>query len=268
MIGSSIDAEDLVQETLAKALAAASRAKSVENVESWLFRIAHNTCIDFLRRRQRANGLVEPVESLDRDADPFFAMEDKEIVASSLRTFMRLPVAQRSSVILMDVLGYTLNEIAAIMEASVPAVKSALHRGRERLRELANEPEDAPHEPLSDHQRDLLQAYVDRFNARDFDAVRAMIAQEVHLDMVSKARMSGRRDVSQYFSNYASVSDWHLQPGTVEGRAAAFVYDDANAPTPSWFVLLEWSNDEVVFIRDFRYVRYVTDGADARPYRD
>ena len=50
---------------------------------------------------------------------------------------MRLPVVQRSSVILMDVLGYSLEEVGAVMDASIPAIKAALHRGRARLRELA-----------------------------------------------------------------------------------------------------------------------------------
>ena len=57
---------------------------------------------------------------------------------------MRLPVAQRSSVILMDVLGCSLQEVCEVMDFSLPAVKAALHRGRTQLRELADEPDDAP----------------------------------------------------------------------------------------------------------------------------
>ena len=96
---------------------------------------------------------------------------------ASLRTFMRLPVAQRSSVILMDVLGCSLQEVCEVMDFSLPAVKAALHRGRTRLRELADEPDDLPRPELSKADRDRLGAYVAHFNARDFDAIRAMICR-------------------------------------------------------------------------------------------
>ena len=113
-----------------------------------------------------------------------------------LRTFMRLPVAQRSSVILMDVLGCSLQEICEVMDFSLPAAKAALHRGRTQLREIAEEPDDAPQPKLSDADRERLGAYVAHFNARDFDAIRAMIADDVRLDLVNKTRMNGKAEVS------------------------------------------------------------------------
>jgi hypothetical protein len=80
---------------------------------------------------------------------------------------MRLPVAQRSCVILMDVLGHPLDEISQVTGISFPAVKAALNRGRKRLREIANEPEDLSTPALAEPVRLLLAKYVDRFNARD-----------------------------------------------------------------------------------------------------
>jgi RNA polymerase sigma-70 factor (ECF subfamily) len=91
--------------------------------------------------------------------DPANTTDDRQIAAASLRTFMRLPVAQRSCVILMDVLGYSLQEISNVIDSSIPAVKAALNRGRTRLRELAEEPDD-PLPVLSEPQRSLLNAYV------------------------------------------------------------------------------------------------------------
>ena len=130
--------------------------------------------------------------------DPVMETQDREAAAASLRTFMRLPLAQRSSIILKDVLGHSLEEVSAVMGASIPAVKAALHRGRERLRELAREPDDAPLPALAENERALLAAYIDRFNARDFDAVRAMLADEVRLDLVGKVRMRGRSEVAKW----------------------------------------------------------------------
>ncbi len=261
MTGSVIDGEDVLQDALVKAFSAFPRAGTISNLESWLFRIAHNAALDYLRKRARHNGALAH-EDVDPSADPLSVLEDRETVADDLRTFMRLPLVQRSSVILMDVLGYSLQDIAAIMDSSVPAVKSALHRGRQRLAEIANEPEDFPSPVLDEHEVTMLNAYVDRFNARDFDAIRRMIADEVRLELVNKTRMNGRAEVQTYFSNYDGVRDWYLRAGTVEGRAAALVYDRENSPTPQYFILLEWNGERLTFIRDFRYARYVADGAE------
>src|SRR3954464_3227229 len=167
MVGSAIDGEDVVQDALVKAVQSFAAAGPIGNPEGWLFRIAHNTALDFLRRRNRQEG-IRSGEEVDMIADPADTVESRQAAAASLRTFMRLPVAQRSSVILMDVLGCSLQEICAAMEFSLPAAKAALHRGRRRLSELAAGRADAPPPVLSSADRTRLGAYVDRFNARDF----------------------------------------------------------------------------------------------------
>ena len=143
MVGSVIDGEDVLQDALTKAMEAQATAGNIGNPEGWLFRIAHNTALDFLRRRNRQEALRGPAE-VDMMVDPLDAVASRQIAATSLRTFMRLPVAQRSSVILMDVLGCSLKEICDVMACSLPAAKAALHRGRTQLREIADEPEDTP----------------------------------------------------------------------------------------------------------------------------
>src|SRR5580704_7447598 len=139
MVGSVIDGEDVVQDALIKAVESFA-AEPIGNPEGWLFRIAHNTALDFLRRRKRQEALRSG-EDIDMIADPIDTVDSRQIATASLRTFMRLPVAQRSSVILMDVLGCSLQEICDVMDFGLPAVKAALHRGRARLRELADEPD-------------------------------------------------------------------------------------------------------------------------------
>jgi RNA polymerase sigma-70 factor, ECF subfamily len=125
----------------------------------------------------------------------------------------------------MDVLGYSLEEVSVVMDATTPAVKAALHRGRARLRELAQEPDDLPLPVLTEPECSLLAVYVDRFNARDFDALRDTLAEEVRLDLVARKRLSGRGEVGNYFDNYSRLQDWRLVPGLVDGRAAALVCD-------------------------------------------
>src|SRR5690242_3527401 len=217
MTGSVVDGEDVVQEALIKAIEALPQSGSIAHPEAWVFRIAHNAALVFLRRRARQEA-AHSDQDPDMIVDPATPTRDEQIAAASLHTFMRLPAAQRSSVILMDVLGYSLEEIGGVMDSSVPAVKAALHRGRARLRALAQEPDDAPLPRLAEPERSLLAAYVDRFNARDFDAIRDMLADEVRLELVARTRMNGSNEVRKYFHNYAQVEDWHLAAGLVDGR--------------------------------------------------
>jgi RNA polymerase sigma-70 factor (ECF subfamily) len=262
MTGSVIDGEDVVQEALVKAIEAIPQAQSIAHPEGWLFRIAHNAALDFLRRRTRQES-ARVDEDPDMIVDPAIPTRDRQIAAASLRTFMRLPAAQRSSVILMDVLGYSVEEIGGVMDSSVPAVKAALHRGRARLRALAQEPEDTPLPGLAEPERSLLAAYVERFNARDFDAIRDMLADEVRLELVARTRMNGRNEVRKYFHNYALVEDWHFAAGLVDGRPAALVHrPDISPRAPAYFVLLAWDGGRVMQIRDFRHARYATEGAE------
>jgi RNA polymerase sigma-70 factor (ECF subfamily) len=132
-----------------------------------------------------------------------------------------------------------------------------LHRGRGRLRRLADAPEDAQIAILAAPQRALLLQYIDRFNARDFDAIRDLLADEVQLDLVARSRLEGRKDVSVYFTNYAKIPGWRVVAGTVEGRPAALVHlSDGPSDRPAYFVLLQWADGQLVQIRDFYFARY------------
>jgi RNA polymerase sigma-70 factor (ECF subfamily) len=116
---------------------------------------------------------------------------------------------------------------------------------------------------LAEPERARLTAYVDRFNARDFDAVRSMLADEVRLDLVNKSRRSGRGEVGNYFHNYSQLLDWHLVPGFVDGHPAALVCHPGDpSRRPLYFVLLVWAGDGLVSIRDFYFARYAIEGAE------
>ncbi len=90
-----------------------------------------------------------------------------------------------------------------------------------------------------------------------------MLVDEARLEVVGREKRVGSAAVGQYFSNYEATDDWLLEPGFVEGRRCALVFDrqDPSGP-PRYFILLEFADDSVVDIRDFRYAAYVM--ADAR----
>jgi RNA polymerase sigma-70 factor (ECF subfamily) len=264
MTGSVIDGEDVLHDALVKAVEAFPAAGPLQHPEGWLFRIAHNTALDFLRRKSRQAAIFSEAE-LDMIADETDAVTSRQIANASLRTFMRLPETQRACVILSDVLGCSLREVCDIMDSSLPAVKASLHRGRAQLRQFAAEPEDTPQPNLSETEQAQLAAYVAHFNARDFDAIRAMIADDVRLELVNKTRMRGKAEVARYFGNYSGAGDWRLVPGLVEGRPAILVFDpDARDAPPKYFMLLGWDGDKVATIRDFRYAPYIIEGAEYR----
>jgi RNA polymerase sigma-70 factor, ECF subfamily len=263
MTGSVINGEDVLQDALVKATGAIRRGKTVANPTGWLFRVAHNAALDFLRYEARRE-TVHLDEEFDMIDDREDEARDPHALAAGLHRFMRLPPAQRSAVILKDVLAYSIQEICDIVGGTVPSMKSALQRGRARLRELGNEPDGAP--PLLDGPtRARLELYVERFTAQDFGAIRAMLADDVRLDLVNRLQLQGRTEVGEYFHRYATAGGWRFSPGIVEGRPAILVVDAAEPEgPPAFFILLEWADGAVVSIRDFLFARYVMDGADVR----
>src|SRR5207244_600470 len=155
MTGSVVDGEDVLQDAMIKAIEAFPSAGTLDNPEGWIFRIAHNAALDFIRRRARLEA-AHSDEDVTMVAAPTVVQDERIAVAASLRTFMQLPVSQRSSVILKDVLGYSIEEIVGVLDgATIPSVKAALHRGRERLRELSAEPEMPRAPALSERERTL-----------------------------------------------------------------------------------------------------------------
>jgi RNA polymerase sigma factor (sigma-70 family) len=255
MTGSVFDGEDIVQDTLARAYDELSGLKQLPALRAWLFRIAHNRALDYLRSYDQR--MREPLEALgamaDSGEDPEDAVIRDEATRATLARFVELPVAQRSSVILKDVLGYSLEEIANMLELSVPAVKAALHRGRTRLRATARSAVSESPRALSP----VISRYADLFNARDWEGVRSLLVEDVKLDVVSQLKRSGRRDVDLYFTNYGRWIGWHMVPARVDGREALVVLCEPPATQRSYFVQITPAEGRIAAIRDYYHVPYI-----------
>ncbi len=260
MTGSIADGEDIVQETLARAYYLLSEYKTLPPLRPWLFQIAHRRALDHLRRYDRRMG--EPLDVVldtlaDEAPDPEDALARDEAVRAAVSRFVTLVPVQRSCVILKDVLGDSLEEIAALLELSVPAVKAALHRGRTRLRAQKNGASPSDTAALPREISPAVARYAQLFNAREWDSVRAMLSEDVRLDLVSRSQRAGRRDVGGYFTNYDKLDDWHLVPGWLDGREVLAVFRDRGDARPGYFIELSLVDGLVAAIHDFRYVPYV-----------
>lgn len=269
MTGSIIDGEDVVQETLAKAFYALATAESLPPLRPWLFRVAHNAAIDFTRRHDRARvDLVPEAPEGAAATDGAVAsvaddLMDKEAVRAALAVFVTLPPLQRSAVILKDVLDCTGAEIAEMLGTTVLAVKAALVRGRERLRaELDRRTPDGESSRIDEandiepEARAALERYVALFNAGDWDGIRAVLAEEVELDLVSRSSRKGKA-VGFYFSQYEKSPDVRVALGKLDGRTVLFAYAPKSSVEPTYLIEVAHAEGRVAFIRDYRYVSYV-----------
>ena len=143
------DAEDLVQETFAKAFAAFGSFRQGTNLRAWLFRILRNTYINSYRKAQREPHFTHELtdeQVLDAqtraqnrsagarsaETEALELLGDADVIAA----LAALPEDFRTAVYLADVEGFSYKEIAEIMECPVGTVMSRVHRGRKTLRSL------------------------------------------------------------------------------------------------------------------------------------
>ena len=262
LMGSVIEGEDVVQDTFARAFVAVDELQEDAPLRAWLFRVAHNRALDLLR--SRAIRAAEPIEAAHEVADPASpdpveVLMRREAVDTAVSRFVELPTVQRSVVILKDVLDQSLEEIAALLGLTVNAVKAHLARGRTRLKVLNAEP---PAQPAPRPPSPAVARYVALFNRRDWEGLRALLADDVRLVQSAHPPRAGAADVGMFFDIYAKSAPARLAPAWLEGREVIAVFEDPQALKPSYLMWLEWTGGRISFIRDYRYVRYVADDAE------
>jgi RNA polymerase sigma factor (sigma-70 family) len=264
MVGSVIDGEDVVQDTLARGYYELSALKEPPALRGWLFRIAHNRALDYLRRYDRR--MSEPLdldtdEFIDRASDPDTLLPREQAVTLAIARFAELAPTQRSCVILKDVLDYSLEEISESLQISVPAVKAALHRGRARLQVMCLQTGGDP-DIMPQDVSPAVRRYAALFNAHDWDGIRAMLIDDVRLEVLDATSRRGRKEVGVYFHNYENRTNWHMVPARLDGREGLAVLASAGSVRAINFVELTVHQDRIARIRDFHHVPYLM--ADAR----
>jgi RNA polymerase sigma-70 factor (ECF subfamily) len=176
------DAEDLVQETLAKAFARAAQAHGgIDNVEAWLIRVATNTYIDTIRRS--APLLVE-----DLDGPAPTAVDPAEVGDALEELMTVLPAQERAAIVLKDVFELSLSEIASLTGSSVGGVKAALHRGRAAL---GSDAERARRASRPSPDPVVLREVAAAFSAYDIDALAALLREDSVMNLVGMVYETG-----------------------------------------------------------------------------
>jgi RNA polymerase sigma-70 factor (ECF subfamily) len=262
LMGSVIDGEDVVQDALTRALTAVDAIDAAAPLRPWLFRIAHNRALDLLRSRavRRSDPIETALDIADAAApDPVESLMRQEAVSTAVSRFAELPTLQRSVVVLKDVLGEPLADIAALLDLTVDAVKAHLARGRRRLQEINAQAVARPETPPAS---DAVVRYVSLFNAKDWDGLRALLADDVRLVQSAHAPRVGTVEVGSFFGIYSQIEGLWLAPASLEGREVIAVYERRGDPGPAYVMWLDWRDGRISFIRDYRYVRYVMAGAE------
>jgi RNA polymerase sigma-70 factor (ECF subfamily) len=247
MTGSALDGEDVMQEAIFEAYLKLGSFDASRPLGPWLLRIAHNRCIDFLRRRRvrleveaeaAPQALIPPTEAVGKGVDR--AIE---------RLVIALPPKERACVLLKDVFDHSLEEIAALVDSTTGGVKAALSRGRDKLATLADA--HPPERKANKAELALLRLYVDRFNRRDWQGVRELASADARL-MVADC-FAGKLADSPYFVEYESpVVPWRMALGEVDGETVVVILrDDPQGAVPFSAIRIGFAAGEVASIADY-----------------
>lgn len=247
MTGSAMDGEDVVQEALFEAYRKLDQFDESRPLRPWLFGIAHNRCIDFLRKRE-VRAAAEQT-AVTPEAVESAGPARLDLGNAVERLVINLPPKERASVLLKDVFDYSLEEIAELIGSTVGGVKAALHRGRTKLAITPSPTKES--RSVDPELTQIMRLYIDRFNRRDWDGVRELIRADAHLNVAD--RFAGKLVDAPYFSTYENVlPPWKLTAGKADGEPVVIVLKaTADTWSPHSIVRLSFYGDRIDQIVDY-----------------
>lgn len=261
MLGSLLDAEDLVQETLLRAWRRRETFAQRGTLRAWLYKIATNLCLDALKARARRTIPVvrQPAATLDASIPPAISepiwlepfpdtlltpdstnpethfLRKESITLAFIHLLQRLPPRQRAVLILRDVLDWPASDVADLLDLSVPAVKSALYRARTTLAAHSAGSTVATHAPPDpdEQTRTLLERYVQAWEKADPHELATLLQIDATFSMPPiPAWYQGRATIQALVTKTvfagAAVGRWRLLPTRANGQVAFGLYRRAD----------------------------------------
>ena len=288
MLGSSHDADDMVQETFVRALRSRDSLASPELVGGWLHRIATNVCIDELAKRKKAprargpelgpsfadpdaqppertpdDDWIEPAPSawlgIGTAIDPAAQYSAKESIALAfVAALQTLTPAQRAVLLLRDVVGLSAEETAAALESSVSSANSALHRARVALEEKVGPRASWSPDEEAPVDRALLEKYLRAWESSDLDTIVALLHEEAVMSMPPFPMwLSGASTIVRFLYHriHSQTPPPRYFPRLIEanGRSALLferAFGDA-APSPFAVQVIEVRDGKIAVIDHF-----------------
>jgi RNA polymerase sigma-70 factor, ECF subfamily len=259
MLGSAADAEDALQDALLGAWRGLPRFEGRSSLRSWLYTITTNACLKAIKRRPKRvlpidygppsdpgdrpgepvveSAWVEPYSEdvEDHAAGPEARYEQRESVELAfVAALQHLPPRQRAALILRDVLGFSARETAAALDTTPVSIDSALQRAHKTIeKQLPEQSQQTALRSLGDAQlREIVDGYIEAWEAADVSAIAAMLADDAVLAMPPwREWYSGREAVAAFLGRFPfSVGPRRLVPIRANAQPAfAHYYWDADA---------------------------------------
>jgi RNA polymerase sigma-70 factor (ECF subfamily) len=248
ILGSLHEAEDMVQETMVKAWKRLDTYEGRASFRAWLYKIATNTCLDFLdQRRSRrllpldvspasdpSTSILPPAAEMTwlepfpdewlRDtsaANPEARYTDSESISLSFMTALQyLPPRQRAVLILRDVLDFSANETAEVLEITVSSANSALHRARKTLSQnyQNREPESSSHSLTDERSQWLLDHFVQAWKTADVEGLVALLKADAIFAMPPSPSWYQGAEAIRVFVAVTVFADDGMFSGKASGR--------------------------------------------------
>jgi RNA polymerase sigma-70 factor, ECF subfamily len=222
MTGSLADAEDLTQDVFLRAWRTVDQFEGSGSFRTWLYRIATNACIDFLRSHQRrALPTASVEETLEREgwidpypdrSDPAEHVADHETTDLYLTAaLVHLPPRQRAALIARDLLQFDTRTAAAVLGCTPTTVNSLLQRARGRVRQLGVFPH--ARSSADTKQDEVIRAYIDAHQRGDVDRIASLLSNDIRITMPPEQPCRGIGQARQFFGQILGPDgpgEWEL----------------------------------------------------------
>jgi RNA polymerase sigma-70 factor, ECF subfamily len=242
MLGSTHDAEDALQDAMLDAWRGLASFQGRSSLRSWLYTVTTNACLKLIRRRPKRVLPIDygpPADPHDAHREPLaesvwiepyqdeqLRYEERETVELAfVAALQHLPARQRSVLILRDVLGFSAREAAEILDATPPAIDSALQRAHRTVDErLPEQSQQAALSELDDERlRELVDGYINAWENADVDALVTLLAEDAAVAMPPEREWYAGREAVGAFLAARPLSGrvrWRVVPTRANGQLA------------------------------------------------